>query len=190
MRFPILLLSCLALLCAKQAARQSQPGATPVVELEQTPVFGVDAVSKSTKAINYRHRSGATKIDFVGTALMPAAGGQAKVESKKGHIEIEVEFRNMTAATQFGAEYLTYVMWAIAPEGRVVNLSEILLKNGRGKLNVTTELQVFSLVVTAEPYFAVPQPIDLIVMEGEVRKGTKGRVQFVDAKYELLKRGQ
>ena len=156
-----------------------------------TPIYRVTVTDRTVKAISYQHRSGATKIDFKGTSLMPNAHGQAKVESKKGYIEIEVEFRNMTDATQFGGEYLTYVLWAITPEGRTSNLGEILRGGGTsGKLDVTTELQVFGLVVTAEPYFAVTRPSDVVVMENEVRPDTKGKIELIDAKYELLQRGQ
>jgi len=157
----------------------------------QPPIYRVTVTEKVAKAISYQHRSGATKIDFGGTALMPNAHGEAKVESKKGYIEIEVEFRDMTDATQFGGEYLTYVLWAITPEGRASNLGEILRGGGTsGKLDVTTELQVFGLVVTAEPYFAVSRPSDVVVMENVVRKDTVGKIELIDAKYELLQRGQ
>jgi outer membrane protein OmpA-like peptidoglycan-associated protein len=142
------------------------------------------------KAINYQHRNGATMIGFSGTALLPNAHGEAKVESKKGYIEIEVEFDKMQPAAKYGAEYLTYVLWAITPEGRTANLGEILLNGDSGKLNVTTELQVFGLAVTAEPYFAVNKPSNLVVMENVVRKDTKGKIEQMDAKYELLERGQ
>ncbi|HSP69596.1 MAG TPA: OmpA family protein [Bryobacteraceae bacterium] len=156
-----------------------------------TPIYRVTVTERVAKAISYQHRSGATKIDFGGTALMPNAHGEAKVESKKGYIEIEVEFRNMTEATQFGGEYLTYVLWAITPEGRASNLGEILRGGGTsGKLDVTTELQVFGLVVTAEPYFAVSRPSDVVVMENVVRTDTVGKIELIDAKYELLERGQ
>jgi outer membrane protein OmpA-like peptidoglycan-associated protein len=158
-----------------------------------TPIYRVTLTERTTKAISYQHRSGATKIDFKGTSLMPLAHGEAKVESKKGYIEIEVEFRNMTEATQFGGEYLTYVLWAITPEGRTSNLGEILRGGGvssSGKLDVTTELQVFGLIVTAEPYFAVSRPSDVVVMENIVRPDTAGKIELIDAKYELLQRGQ
>ena len=154
------------------------------------PVFRVTAVARTAKAINYQHRSGSTTIDFAGTSLMPKARGEAKVESKQGYIEIEVEFDDLQPATKNGAEYLTYVLWAISPEGRTVNLGEILLNGTKSKLNVTTELQVFGLVVTAEPYFSVTRPSDLVVMENVVRADTKGKVEEIDAKYELLQRGQ
>jgi outer membrane protein OmpA-like peptidoglycan-associated protein len=154
------------------------------------PIYRVTVVERTTKAVNYNHRGGATKIDFRGTPLLPRAHGEAKVESKQGYIEIEVEFRELQPATAYGSEYLTYVMWAITPEGRTANLGEVLLNGTNSKLNVTTELQSFGLIVTAEPYFAVTQPSDVVVMENVVRHDTRGAVEEVDAKYELLKRGQ
>ncbi len=154
------------------------------------PIYRVTVTERTAKAISYRHRSGATKIDFGGTALMPSAHGEAKVESKQGYIEIEVEFRNLPEATQFGAEYLTYVLWAITPEGRTSNLGEILRNGTSSKLDVTTELQAFGLVVTAEPYFAVSRPSDVVVMENVVRPDTLGKIELIDAKYELLQKGQ
>jgi outer membrane protein OmpA-like peptidoglycan-associated protein len=154
------------------------------------PIFRVNVTARTAKTINYQHRSGATKVDFRGTELLPKARGEAKVESKQGYIEIEVEFDDLQPATKNGAEYLTYVLWAITPEGRTSNLGEILLNGTKSKLNVTTELQVFALLVTAEPYFAVTRPSDLVVMENVVRADTKGKIEEVDAKYELLQRGQ
>ena len=154
------------------------------------PVYRITVTERTTKAISYRNRSGATKIDFAGTDLMPASHGEAKVESKKGYIEIEVEFRNLAEASSFGGEYLTYVLWAVTPEGRTSNLGEILRSGTSGKLDVTTELQTFGLIVTAEPYFAVSRPSDTIVMENIVRPDTVGKIELIDAKYELLQRGQ
>ena len=154
------------------------------------PIYRVTVISRTAKAVSYQHRSGATKIDFQGTDLLPTARGQAKVESRQGRIEIEVEFDGLQAATKNGAEYLTYVLWAVTPEGRTSNLGEVLLNGTKSKLNVTTELQVFGLVVTAEPYYAVTQPSDLIVMENVVRADTKGKTEEIEAKYELLQRGQ
>src|SRR5450759_4378371 len=143
----------------------------------------VHVVSRSVQAVNYKHRSGASKVDFAGTDLMPGANGQAKVESKKGYIEIEVEFGNLQNPTTFGNEYLTYVLWAISPEGRAVNLGEILVGNNhRSKVDVTTDLQAFALVVTAEPYYAVRQPSNLVVIENVIREDTKGTIEVVSAK--------
>ncbi|HEV8129819.1 MAG TPA: OmpA family protein [Acidobacteriota bacterium] len=156
----------------------------------RVPVYHVTVVARTTKAINYRHRSGSTKIDFRGTALLPEARGEAKVESKQGAIKIDADFDELQPATRFGPEYLTYVLWAVTPEGRPINLGEVLLDGKKSKLDVTTELQAFSLIVTAEPYFAVTRPSDVVVMENVVRKDTVGKVEEIEAKYELLQRGQ
>ena len=150
----------------------------------------VNVVNRTTKAINYQHRSSSTKIDFRGTLLMPAAHGEASVESKQGYIEIKADFRNLQSATRFGPEFLTYVMWTITPEGRAANIGEVILNGTDSKLDVTTELQAFGLVITAEPYFGVTQPSDVVVMENFVRADTVGKVEEIDAKYELLQRGQ
>jgi outer membrane protein OmpA-like peptidoglycan-associated protein len=158
--------------------------------LSPTPVFRVNVTSRSIQAVNYKHRSGASKLDFAGTDLMPAATGQAKVESKKGYIEIEVEFAKLEKPTTFGNEYLTYVLWAISPEGRAVNLGEVIVgDNHRSKLDVTTDLQAFALLITAEPYYAVRQPSNVVVVENVVREDTKGSTETVSAKYELMERG-
>jgi len=184
-----LLLAGIALSVSAFAQTSSQT--TAVIEpLSPTPVFRVNVVSRSVQAVNYKHRSGASKVDFAGTDLMPGANGQAKVESKKGYIEIEVEFGNLQNPTTFGGEYLTYILWAISPEGRAVNLGEILVgDNHRSKVDVTTDLQAFALVVTAEPYYAVRQPSNLVVIENVVREDTKGTTETVNAKYELMERG-
>ncbi|MEO5923679.1 MAG: OmpA family protein [Bryobacteraceae bacterium] len=156
----------------------------------QSPIYRVSVVEGATKAVNFRSRGGATKLDFKGTTLLPKASGEAKVESKQGYIEVEVEFDELKSATMFGSEYLTYVMWAITPEGRATNMGEVLLNGNRSKLNVTTELQTFGMIVTAEPYFGVTQPSDVVVLENVIRADTRGAITAVDAKYELLKRGQ
>ena len=156
----------------------------------QTPIFRVTVVGHVTPAINYRPRKGDTDIDFKGTTLMPLALGEAKVQGKKGVIDIEAKFDKLGAPTQFGPEYLTYVLWAITPEGRATNLGEIQVVNGdEAKIRVTTELQSFGMIVTAEPYFAVTQPSDVVVLENSLRDETKGNMEVIQAKYELLKRG-
>jgi len=158
--------------------------------MAHTPTFRVTVVSRNVQAVNYKHRGGATKVDFAGTDLMPQARGEAKVESKKGYIEIEVEFANLEKPTSFGNEYLTYILWAISPEGRAVNLGEILVgDNHRSKVDVTTDLQAFALVVTAEPYYAVRKPSNVVIMENVVRDDTKGTTEAMHTKYDLLERG-
>ncbi len=170
-----------------QAKAQTQ---APADSGNPTPTFEVTVVSRTTPAVSYRHRSGATKINFQGTDLMPGARGEAKVESKRGALEIEVEFSGLDRPRTFGNEYLTYVLWAISPEGRPVNIGEVLVGgNHRSKLDVTTDLQAFALIVTAEPYYAVRRPSNLVVLENSVRSDTAGATESVDAKYELIGRG-
>ncbi len=185
------LLLALGITLSLSAFAQTNSQSSTVVEpMEHTPTFRVTVVSRSVQAVNYKHRGGATKMDFAGTDLMPQARGQAKVESKKGYIEIEVEFANLEKPTTFGNEYLTYILWAISPEGRAVNLGEILVgDNHRSKVDVTTDLQTFALVVTAEPYYAVRQPSNVVVLENVVREDTKGTTEAMHTKYELLERG-
>ncbi|HLJ26386.1 MAG TPA: OmpA family protein [Candidatus Angelobacter sp.] len=152
--------------------------------------YRIVVVTRTTQAVNYRHRSGGTRIDFQGTNLLPQGGGNAEVASKQGAIQIEAEFRGLQPAGRFGPEYLTYVLWAISPEGRPVNLGEVLMNHeGESKLKVTSSLQAFGMIVTAEPYFAVTQPSDVVVLENQVRDDTKGTIEHVEAKYELLQRG-
>ena len=164
---------------------------TIVVEhMSHTPTFRVNVISRSVLAVNYEHRSGSTHVDFAGTDLMPSANGEAKVESERGSIKIRAEFGNLQSPKSFGNEYLTYVLWAISPEGRAVNLGEVLVGgNDRSKLEVTTDLQSFALIVTAEPYYAVRQPSNVVVLENVVRDDTKGTTQSVNARYELMERG-
>ena len=167
-----------------------QAHAQTTTTMSPMPVFHVNVTSRSVQAINYKHRSGASKVDFAGTELMPAASGEAKVASKRGSIEVEVEFANIQRPTTFGTEYLTYVLWAISPEGRAVNIGEVLVgENHRSKLDVTTDLQAFALIVTAEPYYAVRQPSNVVILENVVRNDTKGTTEAVNAKYELMERG-
>jgi hypothetical protein len=146
----------------------------------------VDVVERTTKAINYLHRSGSTTIGFRGTQLQPGARGEAKVENKQGYTEIEVEFDDMISPNRYGREYLTYVMWAVTPQGRSKNLGEVVLNGTKSKLDVTTDLQAFGLIVTAEPYFAVSQPTDRVVLENYVRPDTRAQVEEITIRYELL----
>ena len=167
---------------------QSSPAAAR--RADQTSMYQLVLVDRTVKAVKYAHRSGSTKIDFEGTNLMASAKGEARVDSHRGAMEIKVEFSEMQKPTTFGAEYLTYVMWAISPEGRAVNLGEVLIgSNDRSKLDVTTDLQAFAMIVTAEPYYAVRRPSNVVVMENVIRPDTVGTTEVMDAKYELIDRG-
>jgi outer membrane protein OmpA-like peptidoglycan-associated protein len=185
-----LLLAAAVALSLPVAAQTNSQTNVDVEHMSPTPTFRVTVISRSVQAVNYEHRSGASKVDFAGTDLMPSANGEAKVNSKRGSIEIEAEFGNLQKPTTFGQEYLTYVLWAISPEGRAVNLGEVLVGgNDRSKLHVTTDLQAFALIVTAEPYYAVRQPSNAVILENVVRESTKGTTEAVNAKYELMERG-
>jgi len=189
--FPTVCGLALAQFALGQAPEAPNPTQQTVEAGGPAPIYRITVVARTTKAINYHHRSGSTKIGFRGTALMPEAHGEAKVQSEQGVIKIDADMEKLGPATQFGPEYLTYVMWAITPEGRATNVGEVLLNHsGKTKLDATTDLQSFGLIVTAEPYFAVTQPSDVVVMENFVRPDTTGTIEQVDAKYELLARGQ
>jgi len=155
------------------------------------PVYRITVVGRTIKAINYRHRSEPTEVEFRGTSLMPRAIGKATVQAKPGVVSVDAEMKHLQDAGQYGPEYLTFVLWAISPEGRPVNLGEVLPDSGgTAKIRATCELQSFGLIVTAEPYFAVTQPSNVVVMENFVTQQTNGTIEEVDAKYELLERGQ
>ena len=154
------------------------------------PTYVVDEISRSVDAVDYQHRGGATDVDLAGTALLPSADGKAKVRSKRGTMEVEATFGSLQSPTTFGTEYLTYVMWAISPDGKAENLGEILIGgNDRSKLTATTNLQAFALIVTAEPYFAVREPSNVVVLENIISADTAGKIEAVHAKYELMERG-
>src|ERR1700758_3848233 len=157
-------------------------------ETSQTPVFRVSVYARTAKAVNYRNRGGSTSLDIKGTNLEPDISGRAKVDSKAGRLVIDVDLDHMVPPNaKFGGQYLTYVLWAVTPEGRAVNLGEVLPNgDGKNKLTVTTDLQAFGLIVTAEPYFSVTHPSDVVVAENVVLQNTKGFEVPIDAKFDVL----
>ena len=162
-----------------------------VVGSEEKPqaLYNITVTSRSTKAINYRVNT-STKVDFRGTPLMSEAEGEADIRSRDGYVEVKADLKNMQSATRFGSEYLTYVLWAVTPEGRAISLGEVRPDNGRARLQVTSKLQTFGMIVTAEPYFAVTMPSNVVVLENVPRRDTKGMQTEIDAKFELIERGQ
>lgn len=176
----IILLLCVAPAFAQEAISRDQP----------VPLYRVTVVERTIQAINYNYRTGPTQIDFRGTVLLPAAKGEATVESKRGRTTVDAKFQKLLPAQRFGREYLTYVLWAITPEGAPRNIGEVIPgPSDNVNLEVTTDLQAFALIVTAEPHSAVRQPSDVVVLENYVRSDTTGRIQQVTAKYELMPRG-
>jgi outer membrane protein OmpA-like peptidoglycan-associated protein len=170
---------------------QSQQQQSPQAHTDSgVPVYKITVVGHDIPAINYFHRSGSTKIGFEGTSLLAQARGEATVESFKGRTSIHAKMEGLPPANGFGIEYLTYVIWAITPEGRPVNLGEILPTGTKCDITVTTDLQSFGLIVTAEPYFAVTMPSDVAVMQNRVLNDkTQGVLETVNAHYSLLPRG-
>lgn len=164
---------CLAAFSAVGLAQSAAPQSTPV--------------HRTTKAVNYRLRNDSVKVDFHGTELMQNASGEAKVTGKKSSVEIDAKFDGLDDPTKFGLEYLSLVLWAISPEGRAVNLGELVFDHNSSRVKAITDMQTFGMIVTAEPYFAVNQPGNMVVMENIPPAG--GRQENIDAKYELLGRG-
>ena len=153
----------------------------------QTPTT-TPTVSRTTKAMHYRLQGGSTQVDFHGSDLMQRATGEAKVEGKKTNFQIEAKFEGFEDATKFGLEYLTYVLWAVSPQGRPVNLGELTLDHhGNAQVKAFTDLQSFGMIVTAEPYFAVSQPGNMVVAESSSISGAA--TENIEAKYELVTRG-
>ena len=174
-------LAATIVLCAATAlsAAQTQPTVSAPAK--------TGIVSRTTKAMHYREQGGSVKIAFQGTNLMSGASGEAKIEGKKISLEIDAKFQGLEDATKFGLEYLTYVLWAVSPQGRAVNLGELTLDHGKGHVRAFTDMQTFGLIVTAEPYFAVNQPGNTVVLENVVVAGAAG--EDITAKYELLGAG-
>jgi outer membrane protein OmpA-like peptidoglycan-associated protein len=179
------------LLLALAAGALFQPATAQVVGSEEKPqaLYQITVTSRSTKAINYRVNT-STKVDFRGTPLMSSAEGEAEIRSRDGYVEVKVDLKNLQSATRFGNEYLTYVLWAVTPEGRAITMGEVRPENGRARLQVTSKLQTFGMIVTAEPYFAVTMPSNVVVLENIPRSDTKGMQKEIDAKFELIERGQ
>jgi outer membrane protein OmpA-like peptidoglycan-associated protein len=163
----------------------SQQG--PAVNGDQTSGFHMKVVSRSTEAVDYHHK-GSTKVDLKGTDLSAEVSGEAKVEGKSGGVRIDASVDHLPAANSFGLAYLTYVLWAITPQGQARNLGELVVKDGKSSIQTTTDLQAFALIVTAEPDFAVAQPSDLVIAQNQIRSDTKGGIEPVDVTFQLISR--
>jgi outer membrane protein OmpA-like peptidoglycan-associated protein len=177
-------LSLAIILSATLVSAQTAPTPQPA---PAAPATSAPTVTRTTKAVHYRLQGGNTKIDFQGTDLLQRASGEAKVEGKKTNFQIEVRFQGLEDATKFGLEYLTYVLWAVSPQGRPVNLGEVTLDHSNAHLKASTDLQTFGMIVTAEPYFAVTAPGNMVVMESAPAVGAG--TENIEAKYDLVSRG-
>ncbi len=185
-------IACLPLTVVGQEANPTQSGNQQNSPGGPNPIFRVQVVSHSVSAVSYRHRSGWTKVDFQGTSIAPKAKGTAEVNSRLGAAQIKIDIKGLPSVQQFGATYLTYVLWAITPDGKPTNVGEVVSdSNGNFKTdNFSVPLQAFGLIITAEPYYNVSMPSDVVVMENIIRKDTLGKEELINAKFELLPRGQ
>lgn len=173
-----------------QPAAVMDTNSNPIVEQNGIYIYRVKVVERNLDCVSYLNRSGSTHLDFEGTSLLPGAKGEAKVTSERGKIAIDAHFDGLTPANGFGREYLTYVLWAISPDGRAQNLGEVLPENTKNNIKVTTALQSFGLIITAEPYFSVTEPSDVVVLQNVIRPDkTNGVMEKVEANYSLLPRG-
>ena len=183
--------SCLAFAQEAQTPQAPDQQNPPIEPMDKMPLFKVRVVARTTKAVNYRHRGGSTTVEIKGTDRMPEVTGRAKVDGKAGRLAISTEVQKMPPAKSLGGQYLTYVLWAITPEGRAVNLGEMVPgDNGKTSIDVTTDLQAFGLIITAEPYFAVTHPSDVVVAENIILQDTKGFEQPIDTHFDTLEGGE
>lgn len=125
-------------------------------------------ISRETKAITYP-QDAEIMLRFRGTTRFPRMKGDAKIErTNKNGTEIELSVSKMPRPFELGAGYATYVLWAISPNGQVDNLGEIKRRGFwefDSKIKVTTPLQTFALIITAEPHFLVTRPSQEIMLE-------------------------
>ncbi|MBI3950958.1 MAG: OmpA family protein [Acidobacteria bacterium] len=139
---------------------RTQPPAPP------ERVQAVQEVTATREIMALSYPEGTTiSVKFQGTHRLPQASGEAKVGRKKGMTEIEIELDEMKPASFFGGDYNTYVLWTVSPEGHVVNVGEFILEGNRSKLNVSTPLETFGMMVTAEPHFLVSSPSRILALE-------------------------
>lgn len=174
----ILILLCMVLttgICAAQTVQQ-EPAA--------------NVISGTVAAIGYRLGGGGTMVNMLGTAASPQSSGVARVDAKVGGTAIELKVAGMPQPTALGAEFLTYVLWTVTPDGTSTNLGEIPIdQSGEGKLQVKAQSQTFALIVTAEPYSLVRLPSELVVLANETLKNNKVKI-YPDNSYKLMKRSQ
>ncbi|PYT04015.1 MAG: hypothetical protein DMF65_03005 [Acidobacteria bacterium] len=125
-------------------------------------------IRRETVAVSYPLEQ-TISLKFRGTTRLPRLKGEAKVRrSGRRNTRVELSVENLPRAYELGSVYTTYVLWAISPEGRADNLGEI--KRGGGmfvnsKIDVTTPLETFALIVTAEPHYLVRTPSRMVVLE-------------------------
>jgi outer membrane protein OmpA-like peptidoglycan-associated protein len=144
-------------------------------------------VERKTVAITYPLDETVT-VKFRGTTLLPRLKGEAKVRraGRRG-TRVELNIDDLPRASELGGIYTTYILWAISPDGHVDNLGEIKRSGSSfidSKLDVTTPLQSFALILTAEPHFLMKVPSRMVVLENLPPQRPNGsQVETVDVRY-------
>lgn len=179
---------CALLLMASSGIVVAQDNSNSETDKPSFESPGIQMIAETTQAVNYR-KGATTAVDFKGTSLMPDFTGKAKIINKRGLTDVHVDLEHLQSAKSLDLAYLTYVLWAISPEGQAKNIGEIIPHDGKASLHTTTDLQAFALVITAEPDFAVSHPSELVVGENVVRSTTKGQPEPVDVHYQAFPRG-
>ncbi|HEY1950236.1 MAG TPA: DUF4398 domain-containing protein [Bryobacteraceae bacterium] len=184
-------LALLATFSSLRVLAAQTPPPSPIPANDHAPIYRITVVQRALQAVNFERHAGPTEIDLKGTVLLPKAEGRATVEVKNGYTKVDLNLRKIAPPTQFGNEFLTYVLWAITPDGKAINLGQVIPGGSdKASMHVTSPNSTFGLLVTAEPYFSVPYPSDVVILESAARPETIGRREAVEAKYELLPRGQ
>jgi outer membrane protein OmpA-like peptidoglycan-associated protein len=144
-------------------------------------------VERKTVAITYPLEETVT-VKFRGTTVLPRLKGEAKVK-RAGRRGTRVEFNvdDLPRASELGGIYTTYILWAVSPDGQVDNLGEIKRSGSTfidSKLDVTTPLQTFAMILTAEPHFLMKVPSRMVVMENLPPQRANGsQVETADVRY-------
>src|SRR5215510_737639 len=150
-------------------------------------VIAQQDIERKTVAITYPLDETVT-VKFRGTTVLPRLKGEAKVK-RAGRRGTRVEFSvdDLPRASELGGMYTTYILWAISPDGHVDNLGEIKRSGSTfvaSMLDVTTPLQTFALILTAEPHFLMKVPSRMVVMENLPPQRSNGsQVETVDVRY-------
>jgi outer membrane protein OmpA-like peptidoglycan-associated protein len=125
-------------------------------------------IRRETVAVSYPLEQ-TVSLKFRGTTRLPRLTGAAKVRrTGRRNTRVEMSIDNLPRAYELGSVYTTFVLWAVSPEGRADNLGELKRSGSQfidTKIDVTTPLETFALIVTAEPHYLVRSPSRMVVLE-------------------------
>ena len=154
----LLIMAAAAPLAAQRRGASDRPSQLRTVEIKEP----------NGQILSYRYLAPSTEVTMRGTKLAPQAHIKLKVGSRPGFVELDINRGQITGlqpASQFGLDFLTYVLWAVSVDGKAANLGEITFVEGKPvSINVTTPYQTFWLMLTAEPNYAVVDPSPIVVL--------------------------